>query len=58
VKADTNVTGKSLTFYDKQYAPNYRIRFSLKNLKRDGNLMNIPLFMADFTKKILSDNWK
>jgi len=58
VKADTNVTGKSLTFYDKQYAPNYRIRFSLKNLKRDGNLMNIPLFMADFTKKILSENWK
>jgi len=58
VKADTNVTGKSLTFYDKQYAPNYRIRFSLKNLKRDGNLMNIPLFMADFTKKILTENWE
>lgn len=58
VKADTNVTGKSLTIYDKQYAPNYRIRYSLKNLKRDGNLMNIPLFMADFTKKILTENWK
>ena len=58
VKADTNVTGKSLAFYEKQYAPNYRIRFSLKNLKRDGNLMNIPLFMADFTKKILIENWE
>lgn len=56
VKADTNVTGKSLTFYEKQFAPKCRIRYSLKNVKRDGNLLNIPLFMADFTKKILTEN--
>ena len=54
VKADNNVNGKSLTLYDKQFNPKYRIRFSLKNLKQDGNLINIPLFMADFTKKILT----
>ena len=53
VKADNNVNGKSLIFYDKQFNPKYRIRFSLKNLKQDGNLINIPLFMADFTKRIL-----
>lgn len=56
VKADNNVNGKSLTLYDKQFQPNCRIRFSLKNLKRDGNLINIPLFMADYTKKILKNN--
>ena len=54
VKADENVTGKSLTLYEKQFQPKYRIRYSLKNLKQDGNLINIPLFMADFTKKILT----
>jgi len=54
VKADENVTGKSLTLYEKQFQPKYRIRYSLKNLKQDGNLVNIPLFMADFTKKILT----
>ena len=56
VKADTNVTGKSLTFYEKQFAPKCRIRYSLKNVKLDGNLLNLPLFMADFTKKILTEN--
>ena len=53
VKSDENVTGKSLSLYNKQYQPKNRIRFSLKNLSQDGNLINIPLFMADFTKKIL-----
>lgn len=54
VKADNNVNGKSLTLYDKQFTPKYRIRFSLKNLKLDGNLLNIPLFMADCTRKMLT----
>ena len=53
VKSNENVTGKSLSLYNKEYQPRYRIRFSLKNLNQDGNLINIPLFMADFTKKIL-----
>lgn len=57
VKADTNVTGKSLTFYEKQFAPKCSIRYSLKNLKRDGNLINIPLFMVDFTRKVLTENF-
>jgi len=35
VKSDENVRGKSLTFYNKQYAPALRLRYSLKNLKID-----------------------
>ena len=54
VKADENVTGKSMVIYDKLFQPKCRIRYSLKNLKQDGNLINIPLFMVDYTKKILS----
>lgn len=44
VKADQNVTGKSLIQYEKLFQPVYRIRYSMLNLKQDGNLINIPLF--------------
>ncbi|MDO9154986.1 MAG: AAA family ATPase [Paludibacter sp.] len=54
VKADENINGKSLTVYENHYQPKMRIRFSMKNLKQDGNLINIPLFMSDFTKKIIT----
>ena len=53
VKSDENIRGKSLTLYDKQYDPRLRIRFSLKNLKKDGNLINIPMFLADHLEKFI-----
>lgn len=53
VKSDVSITGKSLTIYNKEFQPEIRIRYSLKNLKYDEGLLNIPLFMADFTKKII-----
>jgi len=53
VKSDENVTGKSLTFYRKEFSPELSIRYSLKNLKQDGGLINIPLFMAESTQKII-----
>ncbi|MCF8373160.1 MAG: DUF4143 domain-containing protein [Bacteroidales bacterium] len=53
VKSDENVRGKSLTLFHKQYSPPLRIRYSMKNLKLDGGLVNIPMFMADHTKKII-----
>lgn len=55
VKADENVTGKSMAIYEKQFQPKVRIRYSLKNLKNDGNLINIPLFLVDQTKTILEN---
>ena len=30
------------------------IRYSLKNLVLDGNVLNIPLFMIDETKKLIA----
>ena len=53
VKSDEHVRGKSLTLYDRQYAPRLRIRFSLKNLKKDGNLINIPMFLADHLERFI-----
>ncbi|WP_283650612.1 hypothetical protein [Dubosiella newyorkensis] len=31
-----------------------RIRFSLDNLKLDGDLLNIPLFLADQTDQLIN----
>lgn len=54
VKSDENFRSKSLTFYRKQYMPEISVRFSLKNLRNEGGVVNIPLFLADQTRKILS----
>lgn len=54
VKSDENVKSKSLAFYRKEFNPVLSIRYSLRNLKRDEGLINIPLFMVDYTKKILA----
>jgi len=53
VKSEENVRSKSLAIYRKEYDPTLCLRFSMKNLKQDGALINLPLFMADYTKRII-----
>ena len=53
VKSDSSVTGKSLALFNKEFHPKIHIRYSLKNLKQDDGLINIPLFMVDFTRKMI-----
>lgn len=53
VKSDTRLGGKSLAVYDTNYHPAYKIRYSLNNLKMDDNLINIPLYLADWTTKLV-----
>jgi predicted AAA+ superfamily ATPase len=53
VKSDENVKSKSLAFYRKAYSPELSIRLSMRNLKFEDGLLNIPLFMADYTKKLI-----
>jgi hypothetical protein len=53
VKSDENIRSKSLAVYNALYQPPVRIRYSLKNLKKDDGLLNIPLFMVDYTEKLL-----
>lgn len=55
VKSDTNLTGKSLKKFKELFSDKIklRIRFSLGNLKLDDDVLNIPLFMADETNRLL-----
>ncbi len=47
VKSDKNVKGKSLSEYRKTYQTTTSVRFSARNLKKDDDLINIPLYLAD-----------
>lgn len=55
VKSDISVESVSLKKYKEQYGDRVklRIRFSLKNLKLDSDLLNIPLFMADSADRLI-----
>jgi len=53
VKSAENIRSKSLAFYRKEFHPAVSVRFSLRNLKYDEGVINIPLFMVDYTRKIL-----
>ena len=53
VKSEERISGKSFAEYDKKYRPELRIRYSMKNLKKDGNLLNIPLYLSDWTKRLI-----
>lgn len=53
VKSDENIRSRSLTLYHQQYNPPLRIRYSLQNLKLQDGLLNIPVFMAGYTQKLL-----
>ena len=53
VKSDENIRSKSLAYYKKEYTPGLSVRFSLRNLKKDEGLINIPLFMVDYARKII-----
>lgn len=55
VKSETNTTSRSLKKFKELYGDKVklRIRFSLDNLKLDGDVLNIPLFMADHADRLI-----
>lgn len=55
IKAGKNIKSKSLQKFGEKYSEEtkLKIRFSLDNLKLDNNVLNIPLFMADYTRKLI-----
>ena len=53
VKSGTRLSGKSLGIYIDRFAPGLALRFSMNNLKQDGAVLNLPLFLADWTGKVL-----
>ncbi len=55
VKSEANITGRSLKKFKELFPEKVklRVRFSLANLKLDDDLLNIPLFMADQTDRLI-----
>ena len=56
VKAEENISGQSFKVYQEKYSPSLRLRFSMKNLKVNGNIVNIPIFLCDWLKVILDSH--
>ena len=56
VKSGKSVSSPSIIEYKKMYGGETPliIRYSLKNLVLDGNVLNIPLFMIDETKRLIA----
>ena len=55
VKSEANTTSKSMKKFKELFPDKVklRIRFSLDNLKLDDDVLNIPLFMADQTDRLI-----
>ena len=51
VKAEENITGSSLSVYNKTYTPNYRMRFSMLNLQYNSGLLSSPSALAGWLDK-------
>lgn len=60
VKADENIESASLKKYAEHFKEDtkLRVRFSMRNLKKDENMLNIPLFMVDYTEKLINVSLK
>ncbi len=55
VKSEGNIDSISLKRFKEKFGDKVklRVRFSLDNLKLDDDLLNIPLFMADYADKLI-----
>ena len=52
-KSALSTKAKSLSEYRKKYLPELSIRFSLKNVEKNDDLLNFPLYLADYTKNLI-----
>lgn len=55
VKADKNVTAKSLAYYRKQYLPKLSVRLSTLNIRKDDDLLILPLYLVDKLKMFVEN---
>ena len=55
VKSESNTTSRSLRKFKELFPGEIklRIRFFLDNLKLDGDVLNIPLFLADEADRMI-----
>ena len=55
-KSSLSTSSRSLSEYRKKYSPELSIRFSLKNVEKNSDLLNLPLYLADYTEKLIQTN--
>lgn len=55
VKAEGNISGKSLNVYNNRYQPKHRVRFSTNNLQQNDNLLSIPSPLACWLLKFIGE---
>ena len=53
VKSSNSTNNISLTRYNEKFNNDLSIRFSMNNLKKDGKILNIPLFLVEYIKKFI-----
>lgn len=53
VKSDENVKSRSLAVFRQNFSPEISLRFSLRNINKEGGILNLPLFMVDYTCRFL-----
>lgn len=53
VKAGKSTNNNSLTRYNEKFKPRISVRFSMNNLSKDGNILNIPLFLVEYIENLL-----
>lgn len=55
VKAEHNIKAKSLSLYRKTYQPTVSVRLSTLNMRKDDDLLNMPLYLVDKIKGFLDN---
>ena len=53
VKAGNSTNSISLTRYNEKFNNDLSIRFSMNNLKKDGKIINVPLFLVEYIEKFI-----
>ena len=53
VKSSNSTNNISLTRYNQKFNNDLSIRFSMNNLKKDGKILNIPLFLVEYIEKFI-----
>jgi hypothetical protein len=52
-KSVLSTKSKSLSEYRKKYLPELSLRFSLKNIEKNDDLLNLPLYLAIIQKSYI-----
>lgn len=56
VKAEINLKAKSLKTYRDKYNPQLSVRTSMADYKKEGNLINVPLYAITEVKKVITNS--